>query len=118
METLPGGGRMIEEGGDLTKLSIELRGFLADLAGPVAPPPSLLHLASAPPSGLLNMSAVAMQPIKIGGKVKEEEHLVSIPSKNILEDEENQEERDTVLLSRGELRGSQPVWYMRTDVEF
>ena len=90
-------------------MSIELRGFLADLAGPVVPPPSLLNAVPAVPSALLNMSAVAMQPIKIGAKAKNEDSLVSIPLRNVLEDEETQEEGDTVLLSRCELRASQPV---------
>ncbi len=105
METLSRGGRSIEETGDLAKITLELRGFLGELAGPIAPPPSTIpSTSSAAPTGLLNISSVAMQPIKISaGAVKQEEGIVQMKVKNILDDEEEtQEERDTVLLSRGE----------------
>ncbi len=105
VETLSRGGRSIEETGDLAKITLELRGFLGELAGPIAPPPSTIpSTSSAAPTGLLNISSVAMQPIKISaGAVKEEEGIVQMKVKNILDDEEEtQEERDTVLLSRGE----------------
>lgn len=100
IETVARGGRAIEENGDLAKISLDLRGFLGDLAGPVIlPRATVAPTTSAAPTGLLNMSAVAMQPIQIGGGKLREDPVVQT-AVNVLNEDETQEERDTVLLSR------------------
>jgi len=100
IETLARGGRAIEENGELSKITLDQRGFLGEYAGSSAPPPSALAATmNTAPTGLINISSVAMQPIKVGV----EEATASASSKNVLaDDEESQEDRDTVLLSRSE----------------
>ena len=103
IETFPRGGRVLEETGDLGKISLELRGFLGELAGSIASAPSAPPLTTSIAStGLINISTVAMQPIKLGSYSAGEEGVPLVHSKNVLEEDDTREEKDTVLLSRGE----------------
>ena len=101
LQTLARGGRTITETGDLSKISLDLRRFLGELAGPILPPPAAV-VAPAGPAMSINMSAITMQPIRLGIKTKEEDGFVPMSATNMLDDEEPVDDKDTVLMSRGE----------------
>jgi hypothetical protein len=77
-------------------LTLEDREFLGPLAGSRTGPAASV---AADNHGQLNTSA-AMIPIKLGKRQKEEPVMVNLIGRNVLQEEEVEEERDSQLLSR------------------
>ena len=102
METIPGGARVIQENGELEKMSMDLRGFLGHLAGPTQGPDPT-RTSTAVPAGPISIATTGMLPIKLStGKARlADEGIVPVMARNLLEDDEV-DEKDTVLLSRSE----------------
>jgi hypothetical protein len=109
LEYVPPTAPNMGEDGVMAKLSIETRVFLGTLAGPVVVPgyiPGNQQTAAMAPMamGPISIAMSGMQPIKIGiQRPKDDEGFVagSTSARNLLEDDEEVDDKDTVLLSRG-----------------
>ena len=109
VQILPRSRPTLPDNGDAPELTSELRILLGGLAGPPAAPTNAPTGPAQTTAPMLPISMAGMQPIKIGlgkkGKIGED-GLIPLEVKNVLGDDEDSGivDKDTVLLSRSELR--------------
>jgi hypothetical protein len=83
--------------GQIPEMTLALREMLGQLAGPPPPPTTGVQVLPDLTGGIA--------PIKIGAKKKKKEEpmMIELSARNVLEEEEVAEEKDTQLVSRSEL---------------